>query len=149
MTDESRVRRRPATDADKEWARTLHHEVVRDVVERQFGSWDEAQQDHFFDNSWRGGVFDVIEYDGAPCGYVCIEERADEVCVREIDIDSKYQRRGIGTVVIRTAIDAARARRVPVVLETLHENEAARLYQRLGFVETGTTDTHRQFRLDP
>lgn len=71
------------------------------------------------------------------------------MCVREIDIDSRYQRRGIGTVVIRTAIDAARARRVPVVLETLHENEAAPLYQRLGFVETGMTDTHRQFRLDP
>lgn len=148
MADESLVSRRPATEADREWARELHHRVVRDVVERQFGSWDEEQQDRFFANDWDSGGFEVIQYDGSPCGYVCIEDRETDVHLREIDIDTGYQRRGIGTVIIRNAITCAKARGVPVVLETLHENEAAGLYRRLGFAETGRTDTHTQFRLD-
>lgn len=59
MSDESLITRRPATEADREWARQLHHRVVRDVVERQFGSWDEDQQDRFFANDWNGGI-DVV-----------------------------------------------------------------------------------------
>lgn len=127
----------------------MHHAAVRDVVERQFGPWDEAQQDRFFDNDWGGGDFEVIEYDGSPCGYVCIEQRTMDVRVREIDIDPAFQGRGIGTLIVRSVIDSARVRGVPVVLETLHENRATELYRRLGFVEIGTTDTHTQFRLDP
>jgi ribosomal protein S18 acetylase RimI-like enzyme len=119
------------------------------VVERQFGSWDESQQDSFFDRDWAGGDFEVIEYDGAPCGYVCIESRPDDVHVREINIDPLFQRRGIGTAVLVSVIAVARERGVPVVLGTLHENRAARLYRRLGFTQTGRTDTHTLFRLDP
>lgn len=119
------------------------------MVQRQFGAWDEALQDSFFDHDWNSGEFEVINHDGTPCGYVCIEERQDDVLVREIDIHPEYQRRGIGTQIIRSAIESARARGVPVVLGTLHENDAARLYRRLGFVETGATETHTEFRLHP
>lgn len=144
----TRIRRRPATAADTAWARGVHHAAVRDVVERQFGSWDEAQQDRFFDNDWSGGSFEVIEYDGVACGYVCIEDRSDDVHVREIDIDPSFQGLGIGTAVIRSAIELARTRGVPVLLGTLHANRAAELYRRLGFIEARKTDTHTLFRLD-
>ena len=143
------ITRRPATSADTEWARRVHHAATRAVVERQFGGWEETQQDRFFEDDWAGGEFDVIEWDGVPCGYVCIEERPDDVHVRELDIDPAFQGRGIGTTVIRDAVERGRARGVPVVLGTHRENRAAELYLRLGFVETGTTDTHTLFRLDP
>ena len=146
---EPSITRRPATAADTPWARAVHHAAVRDVVERQFGGWDEAQQDQFFDNDWSGRRFEVIECDGVACGYVCIEDRAGDVHVREIDIDPSFQGRGIGSAVLRSAIEHARTRGVPVVLGTLHENRAAQLYRRLGFAETGRTDTHTLFRLDP
>lgn len=143
------VTRRPSVEGDLEWARTVHHAAVRAVVERQFGAWNELEQDRFFDRDWSGGDFEVIELDGERCGYVCIESRSDVVFVRELDVAPEFQRRGIGTFIMAGAIDTARDRGVPVVLETLHENEAANLYRRLGFVETGRTDTHIQFRLDP
>jgi ribosomal protein S18 acetylase RimI-like enzyme len=148
-TDNQRITRRLATDADTSWARRVHHAAVRGVVERQFGTWDEAQQDRFFASDWCGGQFEVVEFDGEPCGYVCIESRPDDVHVRELDIDPAYQGRGIGTAVLHEAIELARSRGVPVVLGTLHENLASRLYWRLGFVETGRTDTHTLFRFDP
>jgi GNAT superfamily N-acetyltransferase len=127
----------------------VHHAAIRETVESQFGNWDEAQQDVFFANDWNGGTFEVIQFDGVPCGYVCIEDRADDVHVRELDIDPAFQSLGIGTAVLASAIDLARQRGVPVVLGTLHENRAAQLYRRLGFVETGSTETHTLFRLDP
>lgn len=149
MGVERRITRRPATAEDATWARRVHHAATRETVERQFGTWDEVEQDDFFANDWSGGAFDVIEFDGTPCGYVCVEDRADDVHVRELDIDPVFQNRGIGTAVLGAAIELARRRGVPVVLGTLHENRAARLYRRLGFVETGTTETHTLFRLDP
>ena len=149
MDVESRITRRPATSEDTTWARGVHHAAVRETVESQFGHWDEDQQDRFFANDWTGGDFEIIELDGVPCGFVCIEDRAGDVHVRELDIDPAFQRRGIGTAVLNAAVERARRRRVPVVLGTLHENRAADLYRRLGFIETGTTETHTLFRLEP
>ena len=42
------VTRRPAREPDTEFARQIHHLAYRDVVERQFGPWVEADQDNFF-----------------------------------------------------------------------------------------------------
>lgn len=39
---------RAAQEGDREFARLAHHAAYRDVVERQFGPWDEASQDDFF-----------------------------------------------------------------------------------------------------
>lgn len=145
----ARITRRPATSEDAAWARRVHHAAIRETVESQFGTWDEAQQDTFFANDWNGGVSEVIEFDGVPCGYVCIEYRAEDVHVRELDLDPAFQGRGIGTAILAEAVGVARQRGVPVVLGTLHKNPAAALYRRLGFIETGATETHTLFRLDP
>jgi len=139
--------RRPASEADTDFARDAHHLAVRDVVERQFGSWDADQQDEFFQNDWSGAEFEVLLWDDLPCGYVAIEER-DDVHIRELVIHPDFQGHGIGTAVVLDAVARARAKRVPTVLGTLHENRAAELYRRLGFVEYGRTETHTLFRLD-
>ena len=47
--------RRPVAQADTEFARNAHHQAYHDVVVRQFGTWDEALQDKFFDGDWAGG----------------------------------------------------------------------------------------------
>jgi GNAT superfamily N-acetyltransferase len=134
--------KRPATEQDMEWARTVHHAALRGVVEGQFGPWDEAQQDQFFLRDWVGGTFEIVECDGRRCGYVSVEEREADVYLREIVIAPEYQNRGIGTLVVADAIDRAGQRCVPVVLGALHANRARQLYRRLGFQEVGSTDTH-------
>ena len=118
------------------------------MVERQFGTWDQAEQDRFFESDWSGGEFEILEWDGERCGYVCIEESATDVHIREIVVAPAYQNSGVGTTVVTDAIERARRRGVPVVLGTLHENRAAVLYRRLGFTETGATNTHTLFRLE-
>jgi ribosomal protein S18 acetylase RimI-like enzyme len=139
-----KVTTRPATVADTEFARRVHHAAYRDVVERQFGPWDAAAQDSFFASNWGGAAFEILLADGVPCGYVCIEDREAEadVHVRELVIAPDYQGRGIGTALLRGAQARARARGVPVHLGTFTQNRALALYRRLGFRELERTDRH-------
>jgi len=141
--------RRPATDADRAFARRVHHLAYRDVIERQYGAWVEAQQDGFFESSWDSVPHDIILVDGEPCGYVSIEDRATDVHVRELVLAPDYQGREIGSAVLRTVIEGARARGVPVHLGTHLANRAAKLFRRLGFRQIGTTDTHFLFEWRP
>jgi GNAT superfamily N-acetyltransferase len=134
--------RRPASAADTEFARRVHHAAYRDVVERQFGSWDEGAQDAFFAGDWRDATFEIILVDGVPCGYACVEERPADVHVRELVIAPEHQGLGIGTAFLRQVQASATARGVPVHLGTFRQNRALVLYRRLGFQEIGRTASH-------
>ena len=140
------VTTRPATQEDREWARAIHHAAYRDVVLRQFSRWDEATQDAFFENDWDGRDNQIIVVDHELCGYCCIESRDQDVHVRELVVSTDHQGKGIGTSLLRDALETARERKVPVVLGTLHENRARFLYERLGFIEFDRTDTHLLMR---
>ncbi|MEX1006336.1 MAG: GNAT family N-acetyltransferase [Acidimicrobiia bacterium] len=134
--------RRPADASDTEFARDAHHRAYRDVVERQFGSWNREEQDGFFDRNWAGGGVEVLLCDDTPCGYVAVEQRTDDLYVRELVILPEFQNRGIGSAVLAETLDLANSRDAPVHLQVLRENRARLLYERLGFTETGRTSTH-------
>lgn len=136
------VARRPATAADAEFARRVHHAAYRDVVERQFGPWDEAAQDAFFAADWGDAGFEIVLAGGTPCGYICVEDRDADLHVRELVIAPAFQNRGIGATLLRQVQHRARARGVPVHLGTFTRNRARALYERLGFREIGRTETH-------
>ena len=142
---------RPAEPADREFARTAHHSAYRDVVEHQFGTWDEQQQDAFFDQDWDSANFDMITADGATIGYCAIEERADDIHLRELVIDPSAQGRGIASILLERLQDRARRLHKPIRLGTFPKNRALGLYSRLGFVPIGSTETHvlMEWRADP
>ncbi len=133
---------RPAMDSDAAFARETHHGAYRDVVIAQYGAWDDADQDRFFDNDWCAAKFEIILFDNTPCGYAAVEYRADDVHVRELVIHPKWQGRGIGTAFLKRVMESAAQKGLPVRLGTQHRNRALKLYQRLGFREIGRTETH-------
>jgi ribosomal protein S18 acetylase RimI-like enzyme len=136
---------RSATSSDREFARRVHHTAYRDVVQRQFGRWLEEEQDAFFAVGWDTASHTVVTCDGIACGNLCVDRREADLHVREIVLSPEFQRRGIGSRLLRQVMDEARERGVPVRLGTLHENRAAGLYRRLGFLEIGRTQTHILF----
>lgn len=141
--------RRPATDADTATARAVHHRAYRDVVTRQFGSWDDERQDGFFATDWGAAAYDVLEVDGRFAGYVAVLDLPDRVHVRELVIDPDFQNRGIGTALLAAAKDLAAQRDVVCEIGGLHENRALDLYRRMGFVEYGRTETHTLLEWHP
>jgi GNAT superfamily N-acetyltransferase len=137
-----RIERRPALDSDTDFARRVHHLAYREVVERQFGPWSDAEQDRFFNGDWHPAKFEIVLCNGVPCGYTCVEDRADDIHVRELVIFPDYQGQGIGSTLLREAMARGHERGVPVRLGTHLKNRALNLYRRLGFVEFDRTDTH-------
>ena len=63
------ISRRQATDADRELVRSIHHRAYRNVIERQYGVWDIAHQDQFFEVAWRAANHEIILCEGVCCGY--------------------------------------------------------------------------------
>lgn len=143
------LQRRLASATDAEFGRNVHHRAYRDVVERQFGAWNVAAQDAFFRDGWNAAAHEIVECDGVPAGYICIEDRADLVHLRELVLLPEFQNRGIGTMLLRQVMKHAEERGVPVQLGTLHANHAADLYRRVGFREVGRTNTHILFEWLP
>jgi ribosomal protein S18 acetylase RimI-like enzyme len=137
-----RLRTRPATASDTAFAREAHHGGYRDVVIAQFGAWDDAEQDRYFENDWRDARFDILLHDETPCGYAAVEYRADDVHVRELVIHPRWQGRGIGTAFLKGVMESAARKGLPVRLGTFHRNRALKLYQRLGFREIGRIEIH-------
>jgi ribosomal protein S18 acetylase RimI-like enzyme len=73
-------------------------------------------------------------------GMLKVEDREDCIYVCDIQIDRAYRRKGIGTQLIKTAIESAILANKPIRLRVLKGNPAKDLYLRLGFREIQALD---------
>lgn len=134
---------KPATDADMEWLDRLRRDVYRELFNATWGRWDETRHQRHFAESWESGHISIIEIDGQDVGMVQILESPQSVEVAEIQICPECQGQGLGTRVLSDVVDVAAKRKKPVSLYLGLKNlRAYDLYRRLGFRETGRSDTH-------
>jgi ribosomal protein S18 acetylase RimI-like enzyme len=104
-------------------------------VEQVWG-WDDAQQREFFDRRFRPERLQVVESGGEPVGVLSIGEEENALFLADVEIAPEWQRRGIGSAIVRSLQERARAEGRPLELQVLRVNERARaLYERLGFRE--------------
>jgi len=141
----SNINLRPATPDDYEFAYRVHRAAMREAVEQTYG-WDEAWQARYFREHFDPAKRQIIRCDGVDVGVLSVEEREDSLFLALVAILPEYQGRGIGTTLIRRLQRRAKAGSVPVTLQVLKINRARALYERLGFVLTGETETHYQMR---
>ena len=92
--------------------------------------------------------FAVAEDDGQVLGYIGVQEICGEGYVADFAVFPAYRGRGIGTALLRHALDGAKARGCAFLsLEVRTGNDGAiRLYEALGFEQVGL---RRQFYKDP
>ena len=137
---------RPAKDSDKAWLDELRRLAYRDLFHATWGRWDEIRHQRQFADCWHRGRIQLVEIDDAPVGMIQIFESGDRMEIGEIQIRPEDQGTGIGTQLLLDVIDRAKQQGKDVVLSTGLKNlGAARLYARLGFEETGCSDTHIHF----
>jgi len=132
---------RPATEADREFLRSLHHACYRRWVEPIWG-WDELDQDRRFGETFSVAGCSIIELAGEPIGTLKTSNQDRWHFVEDIEVEPGHQGRGIGTHVLRGVLAEADRAHLPVRLRVLHTNPARRLYERLGFEIEGETATH-------
>ena len=91
----------------------------------------------------------IIVLGSQDIGAVSVEIRPEEHFLGRLYLLPDYQRRGIGTHLLRSILGQAFAQGLPVTLQVLKGNPAKRLYERLGFAETEETETHYLMKAAP
>jgi ribosomal protein S18 acetylase RimI-like enzyme len=132
---------RQATDADFDFLYRLHAATMRDHIARVWG-WDDAWQERFFAAHFDPTHSRIVVVDGEDVGVIAVEWSATDAFLANIEILPEYQGQGLGAALVNGIITQAEARNLPVRLHVLKMNPARRLYERLGFVVTGETETH-------
>ena len=134
---------RQATNADADFLYRLHVAAMRDLVARVWG-WDDAWQERFFAVHFDPTHSRIVVVDGEDVGVIAVEWSATDAFLANIEILPEYQGQGLGAALVNGIITQAEACNLPVRLQVLKINPARRLYERLGFVVTGETETHFQ-----
>ena len=86
--------------------------------------------------------YQVIEINNVIVGFMKIVSSEAEIYLGEIQITKDFQKQGIGTSLIRSIIQEARANNKKLWLKSLKGNPAKKLYQRLGFTKLEESSTH-------
>ena len=114
---------------------------MKDLVARVWG-WKDRRQERFFADHFDPAPSRIVVIGGEVVGVVAVVWGAADAFLANVEIVPAYQGRGLGTALLRHVIAEAGARGLPVRLQVLKFNPARRLYERLGFVVTGETETH-------
>lgn len=142
-----RVTRRLVTDGDHAYLRLLFAESRDDLLvlpaeargallDMQYrGQGRQIAADH------PAAIRQVLVADGADAGLLILDHHAERVHVVDLVVTRARRRRGIASNTLRAVIDEAGAR--TVTLSVWSGNVIARsLYDRLGFVTSGTSEGH-------
>ena len=139
----------PATADDRDFIVEVNRLAMGPYLEATFG-WDEAAQNAYFDESFDASGGEVIQVDDVEVGELLVDVRSDELVVVRLALLPRWQGRGIGSAIVRALIERARVLETPLVLQVFKSNpRAAQLYESVGFVRIGESETDVFMRLDP
>ena len=132
---------RSATIQDFDFLWHLYCQAFKTYVEETWG-WDEAWQTTQFRKHFpfKPSETEIIVHAGKDIGYICVQERDDEIFLDNVAILPSHQRRGCGTQLMKALMKKAADSKRPLRLNVLRVNPARSLYERLGFHVTGSDD---------
>ena len=122
----------PAASGDYEFARDTYYATMRWIIERLFG-WNQAEQDASFAAQFRLNDARLIMMDDQRVGWIQAQQSENAVTLHQFYVVPALQRRGIGTHVLRMAIQEARNQGRPLNVAVVKFNPAKSLYDRHGF----------------
>lgn len=117
---------------------------MRAVIEVVWG-WNAQFQEQFFREHFQPERLRIIEVDGEAVGVIGFDIDAYRSYIGPIEVDPRFQGRGIGSAALAEMFTIADAAGVPCTLQVLKVNERAfRLYRRAGFEVFDETETHQR-----
>jgi ribosomal protein S18 acetylase RimI-like enzyme len=142
----SELRLRPATAADRDFARPIYIAATKAYT----GHLPEWTDDHMaarFERRFIVEATRMAELDGLTVGWLRVTDTGAEIMLEQIYVDPAHQGRGIGSRLIRGLIQEWPGR--PIRLAVLKTNPARRLYERLGFRILEEKETAYLMRREP
>ena len=138
---------RPAGDHDFEYCRRLYFVEMKWIIEEL--NLDGTAQETGFRQQWNQTQIRIIVLDGIDVGWLQAMTQNDELFLAQMFVDGPFQRKGIGTEVVKLLIGEANDLNLAVRLNVAKINPAKRLYERLGFRVTGEDDRKFYMKRNP
>jgi ribosomal protein S18 acetylase RimI-like enzyme len=112
--------------AQVQWAESQQEQFVR---------WQYDLQRNEYQSRFPDAKYDVILVDGRPAGRIWVGSDDEQIRLLDIALLPEFQKRGVGTVLIRQLIDESirAGKQLRHMVFALNDN-AQRFYERLGFV---------------
>ncbi|MFS0553606.1 GNAT family N-acetyltransferase [Brevibacillus sp. 179-C9.3 HS] len=131
------------------------HELYRSTREEEMAhwGWNEADkltfmqmqfrmQQHSYHARFPVLLHQIIVHDQWAVGRIMTANASEAMQLVDISLLPAFRGKGIGTQLIGKLQDEASGSNMPVRLHVQCENPAMRLYERLGFVVTGSTEMY-------
>ena len=131
---------RPACSDDYAFALNLYIEAIRPLASAWM-EWVDAEQEAQFARLWRPNDSRIIVLDGEEIGWVEFRRTGDEIFLKQLYISQAYQRRGVGTQVMRLLLEERGRTVKSMALFVLKNNPAYSFYERHGFEVVRETHT--------
>lgn len=123
---------RHADEADRDFLFDVYAQTMRGHVEWAWG-WDEAVQRRNLTAALPLRDWRIVSTGARPAGVLHVQERPHTHHIHLLLLLPEFQRRGVGTQLLRDEIERARVQTKGLTLQVIKSNPARRLYDRLGF----------------
>ena len=130
---------RPAFTADADFVTRVIETTMRAHVERTWGSFSADETRRRVLGNIEAGNCSIIRWENQDIGVFTIARELSEIKLEQIFILPPFQRKGLGTHLIRSLAAEASAAGKPLRLRVLAVNPARQLYEREGFAVTEAT----------
>ena len=137
----------PYTDADYEFVYAVKKNAYKKYVEECWGAWIEENQRKYFEEfitKVKDNAFIIMNGDKKIGFYNGEVLENGNYEIGNICIIPEYQRRGIGTKILKEKLDENKDRDIEI--QYFKQNPVGSLYARLGFVPNGETKFHYQMK---
>lgn len=132
---------RDATADDSELCFEIKKKAFGVYIDEIWG-WDEGMQRRLHEKDFDSSQFRIIQLQGQNIGLLGVRVEGNSLWVSQIYVLPIHQNKGYGTRIIQGVIGEAEREGRSVKLQVLKINPARKLYERLGFVVTGTNGPH-------
>jgi ribosomal protein S18 acetylase RimI-like enzyme len=130
---------RPLTERDRPFVESVYFDTQRWIIDKLFG-WrgDDFEHTNFRSKFYKEQNSSLIIVDGEPVGWIAVARHGRSIHLDGIYFSVASQNQGIGTALLRELMREAKESGLPLTLSTAKINPAVRLYERLGFVTSGS-----------
>lgn len=122
---------RPATNADIEFLFQLRRTTMKPFFENTIG-WNDSEE---FEKAVNELIHaKIVMVGNEKIGIIKVVPKTNELHLHQIQIQPKYQNKGLGSELIRITILQSESLQIPITLFVIKSSPAKRLYDRLRFV---------------
>jgi ribosomal protein S18 acetylase RimI-like enzyme len=113
--------------------------TMREFIIKTWDRWDESRVRRESEEKSRDPNAQIVRVADISVGVFVVERHPTHIQLAQIYLLPEYQRRGIGTNLLKTLIAEASHSKKPVRLHVMAVNPAKSFYERLGFSVTEAT----------